>query len=101
MFTLLPAALDSHLQREAGMSHFEFSVMGSLSREPGRRLQLKDLAVVANGSLSRLSHVKPSRGGHESARSTTRANVFCGCHDDHGGMGLSGRVESNVRQRKG
>jgi DNA-binding MarR family transcriptional regulator len=39
------------------MSHFEFEVMVALSREPGRRLQLKDLAVVANGSLSRLSHV--------------------------------------------
>jgi DNA-binding MarR family transcriptional regulator len=39
------------------MSHFEFGVMAALSRQPGRRLQLKDLAVVANGSLSRLSHV--------------------------------------------
>src|SRR2546428_5812434 len=56
-FTLLPAAIDSQLQREGGMSHFEFSVMAALSRQPGRRLQLKDLAVVANGSLSRLSHV--------------------------------------------
>ncbi len=55
--TLLPAAIDSQLQREAGMSHFEFSVMAALSRQPGRRLQLKDLAVLANGSLSRLSHV--------------------------------------------
>src|SRR2546428_13179012 len=56
-FTLLPAAIDSQLQREAGMTHFEFGVMAALSRQPGRRLQLKDLAVVANGSLSRLSHV--------------------------------------------
>ncbi len=39
------------------MSHFEFGVMASLSRQPGRRLQLKHLAVMANGSLSRLSHV--------------------------------------------
>jgi len=57
MFTLLPAALDSQLQREAGMTHFEFTVMAALSRQPGRRLQLRDLAVMANGSLSRLSHV--------------------------------------------
>jgi DNA-binding MarR family transcriptional regulator len=56
-FTLLPAALDAQLQRDAGMSHFEFGVMAALSRQPDRRLQLKDLAVVANGSLSRLSHV--------------------------------------------
>jgi DNA-binding MarR family transcriptional regulator len=56
-FTLLPAALDSQLQREAGMSHFEFSVMASLYQQPSRSLQLKDLAMLANGSLSRLSHV--------------------------------------------
>jgi DNA-binding MarR family transcriptional regulator len=56
-FTLLPAALDTQLQREAGMSHFEFEVMVVLSRQPDRSLQLKDLAVLANGSLSRLSHV--------------------------------------------
>jgi DNA-binding MarR family transcriptional regulator len=48
---------NSQLQREAGMTHFEFGVMAALSRQPGRRLQLKDLAVIANGSLSRLSHV--------------------------------------------
>src|SRR5260370_15979104 len=56
-FTLLPAAIDSQLHREAGMSHFEFSIMATLSRQPGRHIQLKDLAVIANGSLSRLSHV--------------------------------------------
>lgn len=39
------------------MSHFEFGVMAALSRQPDRSHQLKDLAVVANGSLSRLSHV--------------------------------------------
>ena len=56
-FTLLPAALDSQLQQEAGMSHFEFGVMVALSRQPDRSLQLKELAILANGSLSRLSHV--------------------------------------------
>jgi len=54
---LLPAAIDSSLQRRAGLSHFEFGVLVALSRRPNRRLQLKDLAVLANGSLSRLSHV--------------------------------------------
>jgi DNA-binding MarR family transcriptional regulator len=56
-FTLLPAALDSHLQREAGISLFEYSVMAVLSEQPDHTLQLKDLAILANGSLSRLSHV--------------------------------------------
>src|SRR5260370_13602138 len=56
-FTLLPAALETQLQRDAGRSHVEFEVMVALSRQPDRRLELKDLAVLANGSMSRLSHV--------------------------------------------
>jgi len=39
------------------MSHFEFEVMVAISRQPDRSIQLKDLALIANGSLSRLSHV--------------------------------------------
>jgi DNA-binding MarR family transcriptional regulator len=70
-FTLLPAALDSQLQREAGMSHFEFEVMVALSRQPERSLQLKDLAVVANGSLSRLSHVISRLEGRRWVRRTS------------------------------
>jgi DNA-binding MarR family transcriptional regulator len=70
-FTLLPAALDSQLQREAGMSHFEFAVMATLSQQPDWRLQLKDLAVVANGSLSRLSHVISRLEGRAWVRRTS------------------------------
>src|SRR5260370_7641555 len=39
------------------MTPFEFEGMVALSRQPYRSLQLKDLAVLSNGSLSRLSHV--------------------------------------------
>src|SRR5260370_28709845 len=38
-FTLLPAAIDSQLQREAGISHFQSGVMQALSRPPRPRLQ--------------------------------------------------------------
>ncbi|QLY33734.1 MarR family winged helix-turn-helix transcriptional regulator [Nocardia huaxiensis] len=55
--TRLPAALDTQLQRESGITHFEFFVMTLLSEEPGHRLQLSELAKKANASLSRLSHV--------------------------------------------
>ncbi|MFI6869687.1 MarR family winged helix-turn-helix transcriptional regulator [Nocardia sp. NPDC050406] len=55
--TRLPAALDTQLQRESGITHFEYFVMTLLSEEPGHRLQLSDLARKANASLSRLSHV--------------------------------------------
>jgi DNA-binding MarR family transcriptional regulator len=57
MLIKLPYALDSQLQRDAGLSHFEYQVMASLSEAPERRLRMSDLAVFANGSLSRLSHV--------------------------------------------
>ncbi|MFE5289934.1 MarR family winged helix-turn-helix transcriptional regulator [Nocardia sp. NPDC056611] len=55
--TRLPAALDTQLQRESGITHFEYFVMALLSEEPDHRLQLSDLAQKANASLSRLSHV--------------------------------------------
>src|SRR4030088_394135 len=52
----LPAALDTQLQRDAGLSHFEYMVLSGLSEAPGRTLHMSDLAELANGSLSRLSH---------------------------------------------
>jgi DNA-binding MarR family transcriptional regulator len=57
MVIKLPAALDSQLQRDAGISHFEYMVLAGLSEAPGRSLRMSDLAMFANGSLSRLSHV--------------------------------------------
>jgi DNA-binding MarR family transcriptional regulator len=53
----LPAALDAQLQKDAGISHFEYLVLSSLSEAPGRTLRMSDLAALASGSLSRLSHV--------------------------------------------
>jgi DNA-binding MarR family transcriptional regulator len=54
---LLPAALDSQMQRDNDITMFEYLVLAMLSEAPGRTLQLKRLARVTNGSLSRLSHV--------------------------------------------
>ena len=53
----LPAALDAQLQRDAGVTHFEYQVLSGLSEAPDRTLRMSSLAVIANGSLSRLSHV--------------------------------------------
>ncbi len=53
----LPAALDAQLQKDAGISQFEYMVLVSLSEAPGRSLRMSDLAAMASGSLSRLSHV--------------------------------------------
>ncbi|MFC4373080.1 MarR family winged helix-turn-helix transcriptional regulator [Nocardia halotolerans] len=57
LMTRIPGALDTRLQRESGLTHFEFRVLSLLSEEAGHRMQLSDLAHKANASLSRLSHV--------------------------------------------
>jgi DNA-binding MarR family transcriptional regulator len=53
----LPSELEAQLQRDAGMSHFEYWVIALLSEAPDRTLQLSQLAAQANASLSRVSHV--------------------------------------------
>ncbi len=53
----LPAVLDAQLQRDAGISHFEYLVLSGLSEAPDHTLRMSDLANMASGSLSRLSHV--------------------------------------------
>jgi DNA-binding MarR family transcriptional regulator len=51
----LPAALDTQLQRDAGISHFEYGILAALSEAPGRTMRMSTLAVFAEGSLARLS----------------------------------------------
>ncbi len=54
---LLPAALDAQLQRDAGLTHFEFIVLSVLRVAPDGQLQLSELAAGTNSTLPRLSHV--------------------------------------------
>ncbi|MCV7030796.1 MarR family winged helix-turn-helix transcriptional regulator [Mycobacterium sherrisii] len=56
LFTL-PAALNAQLRRDASLNQYEYRVLGVLAEQPTRMLGMKALAVVTNGSLSRLSHV--------------------------------------------
>ena len=56
MFIRVPAALDTQLQRDAAISHFEYQVLAGLSMAPGHTLRMSELAQFAEGSLSRLSH---------------------------------------------
>jgi DNA-binding MarR family transcriptional regulator len=53
----LPGVIDYQLQRDSGLTHFEYLVLAGLSESPGRSRRMSDLAGFANGSLSRLSHV--------------------------------------------
>ncbi len=52
----LPASLDAQLKRDAGVNMFEYHVLARLADAPERTLVLSDLAALAQGSLSRLSH---------------------------------------------
>jgi DNA-binding MarR family transcriptional regulator len=57
LFTELPAAIDSNMQRTAGITLFEYVVLSLLSESDDRTLQMSELAAGTNSSLSRLSHV--------------------------------------------
>lgn len=54
---LLPGRLDAQLQRDSGLTLFEYLVLSSLSMQPGRSARMSSLARLASGSLSRLSNV--------------------------------------------
>jgi DNA-binding MarR family transcriptional regulator len=54
---LVPRALDAQLQRDAGLSHFEYMVMVNLSNADDHVLRMSQLAALCHSSLSRLSHV--------------------------------------------
>lgn len=58
----LPATVEAQLQRDAGLSLFEYLVLAMLSEMPERTVPLKELAVLSGGSLSRLSHVLTRMG---------------------------------------
>jgi DNA-binding MarR family transcriptional regulator len=51
----LGPALDAQLRRDAGISHFEYTVMANLSEAQDRTRRMSELALLADGSLSRLS----------------------------------------------
>ncbi|MBM7366294.1 MarR family winged helix-turn-helix transcriptional regulator [Gordonia hydrophobica] len=53
----VPQELDAQLRRDAGLNWYEYLALAGLSESPGRTARMSDLAVLTNGSLSRLSHV--------------------------------------------
>lgn len=53
----LPSALDRQLQRDAGISNFEYGVLARLSAAADATMRIGDLARVSDGTLPRLSKV--------------------------------------------
>lgn len=54
---LLPGVLDTQLQHDADLTHFEYFTMAMLSEAPSRTLRMTSLAAATNSTLPRLSHV--------------------------------------------
>ena len=56
VFVSVPAALDGQMRRDSGLGSYEYRVLGVLAEQASRTMGLKQLALVTDGSLSRLSH---------------------------------------------
>lgn len=57
VFQLLPSALDRQLQRDSGLTHFEFVVLSALQLTPEPTMRMTALAEATDATLPRLSHV--------------------------------------------
>ena len=55
MILRLQPVLSAQLQREFGLSHFEYLILARLSEAPGGAIRLSVLATITGGSLPRLS----------------------------------------------
>ena len=56
MLMSVPPAIDAQLKRDSGLNFFEYSILSQLSHPANRALQMTQLAQLAGGTLSRLSH---------------------------------------------
>ncbi|WP_433476394.1 MarR family winged helix-turn-helix transcriptional regulator [Spirillospora sp. CA-142024] len=57
VLTQLPAALETQMQRDADISHFDYLVLSSLSMAPEGTLRMSEVAQYTGSTLSRLSNV--------------------------------------------
>ncbi len=55
--SLLPAALDAQLRRDAQLTHFEFAVLSLVQLSPSGALSPSEIAQALHATLPRLSHV--------------------------------------------
>jgi DNA-binding MarR family transcriptional regulator len=67
----LPAALDAQMQRDAGISQYEYLVLSALSMAPDRTLRMSTLAMFTASSVSRLSNVVSRLERRQWVRRTT------------------------------
>jgi DNA-binding MarR family transcriptional regulator len=56
LMVTLPPVLDAQLKRDAGLNTYEYHILVALEATDGHVLSMTDLALMARGSPSRLSH---------------------------------------------
>jgi DNA-binding MarR family transcriptional regulator len=56
MMMTLPSAIDTQLKRDSGINFYEYSILVALARPNDHSMRMNSLALLAGGSLSRLSH---------------------------------------------
>lgn len=52
----LPSALNAQLRRDSGLNLFDYTILAGLSEAPGRARSMTEIAALAAGSLSRVTH---------------------------------------------
>jgi len=57
LLVVLPDAVEAQLQRDGALTQFGYGVLSALSEAPSRSMRMTELAYLAHGSQSRLSHV--------------------------------------------
>ncbi len=60
VLALVSDEVETQLQRDARLTNFGYFVLSALSEAPGRTLRMTELARMAHGSKSRLSHLVAS-----------------------------------------
>jgi len=75
----VPSAVEAQLKRDAGVNFFEYSILVALARPQGRAVRMTGLALMAGGSLSRLSHAvsRLERQGLVRRRASSSGEVRC------------------------
>ena len=100
----LPPAIDAQLKRDAGINFFEYQILSSLSQAPERSVRMRQLAHLASGSLSRLSHAvsRLERQGWVERRNmdTTEARCVMAVLTDAGMAMVEETAPGHVREAR-
>lgn len=97
----VPVTLDNQLKRDAGINSFEYHVLVGLADAPGRSMAMSDLAMLTQGSASRLSHAvsRLERDGLVERRACAEAGRRTSARLTDDGMVLLERVApAHVRE---